>query len=257
MYIKNIPPLASDDDKGYVVKSNPKVKGYNLPYILFDKNNSNYIDVRYGESDSFSRIELTLPKPRIVTRYSITCNYGWKGYEVKSWKILGSNDKIDWVELDNRTNINWDNIKNTYDIENSTIYKHYAFLPTAKISPYNGACYVSEIDFFYLEYERKYLIQDKDSNLWSYNDNGLIQISDKYLSEDTFKNSGFNDYKIISQELLLSKFDSLYGLKLLVWTDDIEETDAIMTYEFKNPYRPIDILKKNNNGICNILFKEL
>ncbi|KEI76990.1 cell adhesion protein [Clostridium botulinum B2 128] len=101
----------------------------------------------------------------------------------------------------------------------------------------------------------KYLIQDKNNNLYTLNESNLVQASLQTLDENNFNSNGFSDISKITKDLLLSKFENLEGIKLLVYTDDLEKKECEMIYNCE-PFRPIDNLKKNGY-ICNILFREV
>ncbi|NFH40645.1 cell adhesion protein [Clostridium sporogenes] len=111
-----------------------------------------------------------------------------------------------------------------------------------ELRPYNSNVY-------------KYLIQDKNNILYTLNENDLAQAPSQILDENNFINNGFTDTDLVSKDLLLSKFESLEEIKLLVYTDDLEKDKCEMIYN-SEPFRPIDKLKKNSD-ICNILFKEV
>ncbi|WP_243108718.1 hypothetical protein [Clostridium rectalis] len=101
----------------------------------------------------------------------------------------------------------------------------------------------------------KYLIQDKTNILYTLNENNLLQSPSQILDENNFINNGFTDIDLVTRDLLLSKFQSLEGIKLLVYTDNLEKKECEMIYNCER-FRPIDKLKKNS-ATCNILFKKV
>ncbi|NFM82571.1 LamG domain-containing protein [Clostridium botulinum] len=103
--------------------------------------------------------------------------------------------------------------------------------------------------------DNKYLIQDKNNILYILNENNLVHAPLQTLDENNFNSNGFSDISKITKDLLLSKFENLEGIKLLVYTDDLEKKECEMIYNCE-PFRPIDNLKKNGY-ICNILFREV
>lgn len=126
-------------------------------------------------------------------------------------------------------------------------------------SPYyffNGSLDEIEIYNEVVEFTaNKYLIQDKNNNLYTLNKSNLVQSPLQILDKNNFINNGFTDTDLITKDLLLSKFKNLEEIKLLVYTDDLEKNKCEMIYNCES-FRPIDNLKKNSN-ICNILFKEV
>ncbi|MHB9924546.1 LamG-like jellyroll fold domain-containing protein [Clostridium botulinum] len=103
--------------------------------------------------------------------------------------------------------------------------------------------------------DKRFLIQDKNNILYTLNGADLVQAPSQILDEDNFINNGFTDTDLITRDLLLSKFQSLDEIRLLVYTDDLDKNKCEMIYNCE-PFRPIDKLKKNSD-ICNILFKEV
>lgn len=103
----------------------------------------------------------------------------------------------------------------------------------------------------------KFLISNKNNVLYTYSDMNIVLSSSQTLDDNNFTTNGFDDVTIITEEQWDSAFSDKTGLKLLIWTDDMDKSEIIMIYEFKNPYRPIDVLKKNNDGKFDILMKEI
>lgn len=97
----------------------------------------------------------------------------------------------------------------------------------------------------------KYLLK-QDNRYYTINENKEI-----IETENNIVTDGFENEALITEELLKTKFNNLNEIKLLMWTNDKEKTEATMTYELKNSYRPIDILKKNNDGKFDIVMKEI
>ncbi|MBN3423613.1 LamG domain-containing protein [Clostridium botulinum] len=135
-------------------------------------------------------------------------------------------------------------------------------------SPYyffNGSLDEIEIYNEVIEFTaNKYIIQDKNNNLYTLNKSNnlytlnksnLVQAPLQTLDESNFIDNGFTDINLITKNLLLSKFENLEEIKLLVYTDDLEKNKCEMIYNCEF-FRPIDKLKKNSD-ICNILFKKV
>lgn len=108
----------------------------------------------------------------------------------------------------------------------------------------------------YNPYPNLYLIQDKNNILYTLNGTDLVQVPSQILDENNFINNGFTDTNLITRDLLLSKFENLEEIKLLVYTDDLVKDEKEMIYNCE-PYAPKDKLKTIGNGKFDILMKEV
>lgn len=126
-------------------------------------------------------------------------------------------------------------------------------------SPYyffNGSLDEIEIYNEAIEFTaNKYLIQDKNNILYTLNGTDLVQTPSQILDEDNFINNGSADTDLITRDLLLSKFENLEEIKLLVYTDDLEKNKCEIIYNCE-PYTSKDKLKLIGNGKFDILMKE-
>ncbi|WPC42979.1 LamG domain-containing protein [Clostridium sp. JS66] len=87
----------------------------------------------------------------------------------------------------------------------------------------------------------KYLIQDKNSNLYTYNGTSILNSLSQVLEDANFKSNGFDDPTLISESLWNSTFPDRTGLQLLEWTDDTSVTNSSMIYN-TNSYKPYEKL---------------
>jgi hypothetical protein len=81
-----------------------------------------------GSSYAGEWLQIELPHPIRLTRYSLLSRNGLPNQSAKTWKIAGSNDSSTWTEVDTETNIiGWaDNVAKTFTSTNSTVaYKYY------------------------------------------------------------------------------------------------------------------------------------
>ncbi|MEW9096529.1 MAG: SPRY domain-containing protein [Clostridiaceae bacterium] len=129
-----------------------------------------------------------------------------------------------------------------------------------------------------------------NNEIYTYKESQITKTVNQNIDELNFEENGFSDIVGLTKDTLKKNFENIEEVylifftkisnkgnlvvlvsttpkpsnqwlidnkcKLLMWTDDIEKTEATMTYELKTPYKPIDILKKNNDGICNILMSK-
>ncbi len=81
-----------------------------------------------GSSYAGEWLQIELPHPIRLTRYSLIPRLTLSSQAAKTWKIAGSNDNSTWAEVDSETNItSWaDNTANTFTTSNSIVaYKYY------------------------------------------------------------------------------------------------------------------------------------
>jgi hypothetical protein len=81
-----------------------------------------------GSSYSGEWLQIELPNPIRLTRYSLLSRISLPTQSARTWKIAGSNDASTWTEVDTQTNITgWaDNVAKSFTSTNSTIaYKYY------------------------------------------------------------------------------------------------------------------------------------
>ncbi|MBU5483448.1 hypothetical protein KQI86_03845 [Clostridium sp. MSJ-11] len=196
--------------------------------------------VKLNNKYSLSKMYITVNSTGLVINYNCS--------------VFASNDDVDYITLLNNVNVSKDG--QYININNNIGYKYYKVVVSSSMyDARNGS--VSLIRLFgCLSYVTKYLIQDRDNILYTYDGENIIESPSQTLNEQNYLANGFEDTTLISEDKWSSKFPNKLDLKLLMYTDDIEKTEATMTYELKNPYKPIDILKKNNSGVCNILMSK-
>lgn len=288
-YSENLIPIMTSATTpiGTVIFSNNGGSGYDV-WRAFDKNITSYYAVGY----TTIYIGYTFTSSKCVSKYTISPSSGQALNKCpKNWTFEGSNDGINWTVLDTQTNItDWVNgVKKEFLTNNSSSFTSYKL----NISNINGGTGIGigEIEMMEKIFQNKYLIQDKNSILRTIDVGGnLIDSPSQILDESNYLTNGFNDVTHIPVDQLkalgnLSDFKLLMytddtsknevklvgecdpfdltewmrnnQCKLNMWTDDTTKTEATMEYELLTPYRPIDILKKNNGGVANVLIKEV
>lgn len=78
-------------------------------------------------------LQIELPHPIRLTRYSLLSRNGIPNQSAQAWRIAGSNDNSTWTEVDNETGITgWaDNVARTFTTTNfTTAYKYYRMITT-------------------------------------------------------------------------------------------------------------------------------
>ncbi|MPQ32430.1 hypothetical protein E4V42_13410 [Clostridium estertheticum] len=185
-------------------------------YSMFDKNLSTVSDARFGENSSFGYIGYKFNAPIVICQYKVVVTS--YNYSPQSWLFKASNDGVTWVTLDTQPYISVDNWKEkigamTIELNNTNPYLYYAILPTSKASSYNGAMYINELTMITLATETKYLIQDKDNNVYKVSNGLLTNLGKIPPTNDLFMKEGFEDLTALnsfgSQLLGISKFKIL------------------------------------------------
>lgn len=257
-------------------------------YKAFDGSTATYWDS--ADTITTGWLCYQFPSLQKIAQYTIKSN-NLPTQAPKTWTFEGSNNGSTWTILDTRTNeTSWGSKeKRTYQFTNANNYIYYRI----NVSANNGGGLVSigEMEMMSRLTQTGYLIQDKNSILRTLDESGnLIDSPSQTLDEDNYLTNGFNDvtqipidqlktlgnlsdFKLLMYTDDLSKeeaklvgtcdpFDLTQWLKdnecsLKMWTDDTTKTEATMTYELLSPYKPIDILKKNNGGKFEVLMKEI
>lgn len=78
-------------------------------------------------------LQIELPHPIRLTRYSLLSRIGIPAQSAQTWKIAGSNDNSTWTEVDSESGITgWaNNVVRTFSTSNSTVaYKYYRMVTT-------------------------------------------------------------------------------------------------------------------------------
>ncbi|APC41044.1 hypothetical protein [Clostridium estertheticum] len=193
-------------DNGILSPSNAKF------YSMFDKNLSTSSDARFGENSNFGYIGYKFNAPIVICQYKVVATS--YNYSPQSWLFKASNDGVTWVILDTQPYISVANWKEkigtmTIDLNNINPYLYYAILPTSKSSSYNGAMYINELTMITLATETKYLIQDKDNNVYKVSNGLLTNLGKIPPVGDLVMKEGFEDLAALnnfgSQLLDISK----------------------------------------------------
>lgn len=99
----------------------------------------------------------------------------------------------------------------------------------------------------------KFLIK-QNNQYYTFNGSEIILSPLQELTEDNFKNNGFNSPSNITEEQWNNAFSDKTGLKLLMWTDGLDIAEIKAEYEVE-PYTPYDKLE-NEFEICMLTDKE-
>ncbi|APC83502.1 discoidin domain-containing protein [Clostridium botulinum] len=256
-YTENlIPKMTSDSINGITVSASADYGNSFKAWNAFDRDSNKYWVAGHSISIGWLKVNFGINNEREISKYTIKHfnNAPYINSAPRDWTFEGSNDNINWNILDVRNNeINWKlNEQREYTFKNFNKYQYYRL----NISRNNGSQYVSidEIEMMESININKYLIKEKNQ-YYTIDNIEIILSSSQTLDEDNFNNNGFNDIDILTKDLLLSKFKNLEEVKLLVYTDDLEKNKCEMIYNCE-PFRPIDVLKKNSD-YCKVLFKEV
>ncbi|MGQ7857696.1 discoidin domain-containing protein [Pedobacter sp. WC2501] len=78
-------------------------------------------------------LQLSFPAPQQVASYTLTSGNDAPGRDPKNWKLSGSLDGTNWVDLDTRNDETFSgrNMMKTYSFKNKVLYKYYRLSITA------------------------------------------------------------------------------------------------------------------------------
>lgn len=110
----------------------------------------------------------------------------------------------------------------------------------------SGIILSNDIPNSLVDTEIKYLIKDKNNTIYTYNGTNIVQSPLQVLNSTNFKENGFDDPLIISEEIWDNTFPNKTGLQLLKWTDDASITESTVTCNVEPySYKPIDQFGEN------------
>ena len=177
-------------------------------------------------------LQYEFDEPKIVVGYRLRRNSsqpgGWSSddYSPRDWKFQGSNDGVNWVDLDVRSNefIPGDLTVKEYMFKNNKPYKYYRiYITKAGASRW---CNITEMELLGYQYTYKILFEDVNTNkLYKYDEStsSWIYVTDKSsVTENDFKNKGM----YLIDNLKKEDFEKLSDkIKVLLYTDDTSITD--------------------------------
>lgn len=230
-----------------------------IPYLAFDNHidNNGMTGFQIKNPSDKDWLKIDFAKPVRPSKLTLQGNAGDVSVCVpKKIEISMSNDDINYTIIDTIDNIIKDDKYNEYVYKKPN--KKYRYLKIRFLEFYSSVwCTINQMEFFESLYVEKYLIQDKNLNLYTYKDDTLTKLDNNSVTESNFKGNGFTEIEVITREMLLNQFGNLENIKLLLWTDNINKEECIMEYHLKKPLRPIDILKKSNSGKFDIVMMEI
>ncbi|WP_282806501.1 discoidin domain-containing protein [Clostridium tetani] len=230
-----------------------------IPYLAFDNHidNNGMTGFQIKNPSDKDWLKIDFAKPVRPSKLTLQGNAGDVSVCVpKKIEISMSNDDINYTIIDTIDNIIKDDKYNEYVYKKPN--KKYRYLKIRFLEFYSSVwCTINQMEFFESLYVEKYLIQDKNLNLYTYKDDTLTKLDNNSVTESNFKGNGFTEIEVITREMLLNQFGNLENIKLLLWTDNINKEECIMEYHLKKPLRPIDMLKKSNSGKFDIVMMEI
>jgi len=99
----------------------------------------------------------------------------------------------------------------------------------------------------------KYLLK-QNNQYYTFNNSGITLSPSQELTEDNFKNNGFDSPESITEEQWNNAFPDKADVKLLTYTDDLDKTEIKAECEIE-PFTPYDKLE-NEFEICMATDKE-
>lgn len=150
------------------------------PYLAFDKNTTSVSMAWVSQAGiQTGWLSYCFKTPKIITKYSITARNGADRGDVKNWTFEGSNNGVNWVVLDIKTNqIGWSIAeKRSYTFNNLSSYLYYR-INISEVIIAGGSNYITigELEMFENLYEKKYLITTEDNKIISVSPKKIIDL---------------------------------------------------------------------------------
>jgi hypothetical protein len=170
-------------------------------YKAFDKSTGTYWQ---SNNKTAEWIAYQFTNPIVISKYSITCEAYTSA--PKSWTFEGSNDGINWVVLDTRTNVTWSNAeRKEWEIPNRNKYFIYRINITS-VHNYTSI-QIREIEMFEYIFINKILIQLNDGGYISVENGGYtndlvpkLTSNTDVLYSSSFNSTGFEAYKAFDDD---------------------------------------------------------
>lgn len=182
-----IPIMTSDTSPNGVASASGVWSSATSAFYAFDKNISTDWHMENAHYKVPQWIKYKFEKANIIGKYKII--FRDASYVSQDWIFQGSNDNINWFDLDKRQVINPTLNEITYEFQNNNSYLYYRFL-FQKLGT-SGWLAVKEIG----------MMEKKSENL---------NVLGNNLTEDLFKNKGFHNPSIIQNQQINQK--ETYGI---------------------------------------------
>ena len=233
-----IPELTSNIDKGYEVSASGEQDERFRAWKVFDKKNGSYDCWKAYNSSTPQWIQIKLPIKKYVGKYSITSRGELYNFPIKSWRLEGSFDGVDWTILDEQKDVAMWGYNETREYKIKHITNDYLYYRIYITDKHEGAIDIGEIQFFLPS--SIFLIQ-YNTQLYTFNGLNIVLSPSQELNQDNFMTNGFYSPEGISQEQWNNVFSDKADVKLLAYTDDLEETEIKAECEIE-PFTPYDKL---------------
>lgn len=149
--MKNVAPFSTDlvgEVSRFVqldsIKGSEDYKAGEAKEKLFDRNKTTkFLTAENGGKSAW--VSFSLDKERVINSYSLTSANDRNDRDPKTWKLYGSHDNEDWIELDVQKDQKWDKRyqEKTFLIEDPAAYQFYKL----DIEENNGADMTQLADF--------------------------------------------------------------------------------------------------------------
>jgi hypothetical protein len=182
-----------------------------LPHNIFNDSNSgsywlenNYLSGEYNRIEYLNNdyngdwITIELPYEIYLTKYKIKQNTSYINNSPKDFKIYGSNNGIDWIEINHTTNADTLYTSNICELvfSSNTSYKHFGLVVNKLIGNTN-TLYISDI---YILGKEEYPIKIYDTNTEL-----LSELKEDGWRKVKFQNNTINKFPLCGVELFSNK----------------------------------------------------
>lgn len=183
-------------------------------------------------------ISYEFPKRTTIYAYTIkSVPYASGNRSPKSWTLEGSNDGLNWIVLDTRTNeINWTTLeRRVYIIENSTAFIKYRIF----ITDNNGGSYlqISEIELMGLN-DKVLILSDGEYS--TYQNSEWQTVTTSSPTEFDFLAYGMDEITMLNSQILSELNSSSGKVDIVYYINGTNKQEASL--EITANYSPLDEL---------------
>jgi hypothetical protein len=139
----------TDDAGGVLTASHPASGGTNILYLIDNKESTKYY-LSIATLSSGVWFQYQAPQPVAVASYSLTSAADNSNNDPKAWKLQASNDGVEWVDIDSRSDQFFDNRceRRIFSAVSGNAYIYYRLLIIERNKNVDKGLHLAEWELF-------------------------------------------------------------------------------------------------------------